>query len=658
MKNRTRTVEFNDRQLEAINAPDDRPILCLAGPGSGKTLVLVHRAAHLIGRGVDPENMLLTTFTRKAADEIKKRLAAFVGSAAADRVLINTIHGTCLGLLRDAGNKKQVITPGQSKRIIRDVLSYKRLDWAIGWKAVFNYINDARFDGCMARAEAEEYYSRVIEDRGTVRRLSDAFRYYMDTKPGIDFVDMIMLVWHRLSEDGMFTVANQRRFSHILIDELQDTSRRSFEILRTLARPQDKVFGVGDPDQELFRWNGADPDHNVFGFPGQYHNTRVIKLEINYRSTEKIIAASNRLIRHNYAGDDSLLKVLKPRPDAEAGEDPISLSFNSEKEEAGWVVEEIQSLLAGGWDPGQMFVVMRTNAQSRSVEDALVRHRIPYVIAGNVGFYGRKHVKDIIAFLKLMVDRHDNGAFKRVANKAAAEYFTHFRGFGQAFYRDCKESGSSLWDGMLNLADEYDSSRRSGRLTKFKRAGIQDFVDQMSLFFKADPPQAAIGRARIYCYDSWYMRDEGLSRDDEAEGSVFNDLDELQYAAGQFSTIPEFLAHVKEMQDLQRQTEKVEAEAVVLTTIHKVKGLERDIVFLIGFSNNLLPHYYSLGATNNADVELPPRRLTGVKDERCAAFVAVSRAKQICYLSTLQSYRGKPLEPSMFLGEILGERDE
>jgi len=629
----------------------------LAGPGAGKTLVLIHRTAKLIERGVDPRGMLLTTFTRKAADEIRRRLGELIEPGVADRVFINTIHALCLHLLYKRGEEREVVTTAQSKRVIKTVLGYEHLDWDTGWKSVFGYVNEARIAGCRPPDEARDFYQAIFKSQSMwlVRRMTDVFAFYGQTKPGIDFVDMIMLVWHRLREDGMFAIGNQQRFTHILIDELQDTSRRAFEILRELARPQDKVFGVGDPDQELYRWNGADPYHNVFGFPDVYANTKVIKLEVNYRSTEKIIEASNNLIRHNYDEGDELLKVLEPAPDAETGQEISCVAHDDTKEEGRWVAGEIQMLMAEHWEPGQVFVMMRTNAQSRAIEDALVRVKIPYVIAGKVGFYGRKHIKDVLAYLALVLDDHDDEAFKRVANIASREHHTHFRGFGKAFFRECGMAGDSLWHGMMNLAQEFDRSGPSMEVTRFKRRGIDDFIGLVvDLAVTVKSPALIIRAVRELCYEPWYLRSEGLSSADEAEGSILNDLDELQYAAIEFDTVRDLLDHARELQEIQEKEES-EAEAVVLTTIHKAKGLERDIVFVIGFSNELLPHHYSLGRGDEPlSAGLPVRRVTGVKDERCAAFVAISRAKQICYLSSLRSYRGKALEPSMFLGEILG----
>jgi len=608
--------------------------------------------------------MLLTTFTRKAADEIRKRLSELIEPKVADQVFINTIHALCLHLLRKHGEDREVMTNAQSKRAIKTVLGYEYLDWDVGWKPVFGLVNEARIVGCRTSDEARDFYRRIFESqpgvsdtKRQVRRMTDVFTFYEESKPGIDFVDMIMLVWHMLREGGMFAIGNQQRFTHIFIDELQDTSRRAFEILRELAKPLDKVFGVGDPDQELYRWNGADPYHNVFGFPDVYDNTRIIKLEINYRSTKKIIEASNNLIRHNYGEGDGLLKVLKPAPGAKTGQGISYVAHDNAKEEARWVATEIQTLMAEHWEPGQVFVMMRTNAQTRPIEDALIRAKIPYVIAGRVGFYGRKHIKDVLAYLALALNQRDNEAFKRAANIASREHRTHFRGFGKAFFRECQRAGDSLWHGMLCLAHEFDESGPSMEVTKFKRIGIEDLIGLVADLSVMKSPPLIVRGVRELCYEPWYLRSEGLSSADEAEGSVLNDLDELQYAAIDFDTIQDLLDHARELQEVQEK-EKSEAEAVVLTTIHKAKGLERDIVFVIGFSNDLLPHHYSLGGGDSPlFTELPVRRITDVKDERCAAFVAISRAKQICYLSSLRSYRNKILEPSMFLGEILGGND-
>lgn len=652
-------ITFNAAQLEAINAPDDKPILCLAGPGAGKTLVLIHRAAKLIEKGVDPRRMLLTTFTRKAAQEIGKRLAILVGPKVADQVFISTIHGLCFYLLKKHDERRNVMSQGTIKKLIGTVLGYDHLDWEVGWRSVYSYINSARIFGCRYPHEVERFYLETFSFRDQYEasrlaaRLTTVFDFFQENKPGIDFVDMIMLVWHLLREDHEFSVRSQERFTHIFIDELQDTSLREFEILRELAKPQDKVFGVGDPDQELYRWNGADPYHNIFGFPKEYPGTKIIKLEVNYRSTKEIISAANNLIHHNYNEDDELMKVLLPRPKAEDGEKISYKTCDTIEEEAYWVVGEIQHLIAQHWEPGQIFVIMRTNAQSRAIEDTLARVKIPYITLGKVGFYGRKHIKDVLAYIALAQDERDDDVFKRVANIASSDHPTHFRGFGKSFLRTCSEEGPYLWYGMQKLAREFDALGLSKDVTKFKRSGISDFVKVITTLQTVKEPDMAVRLARKLCYDSWYLRSEGFSSADEAEGSVLNDLDELEYAAHEFVTIPEFLEHARILQDAQE--EKDEANVVVLTTIHKAKGLERDIVFLIGFSNRLLPHAYAMGLIDVETSELPVMRVSDIRDERCAAFVATSRAKKKVYISSLRSYRGQILEPSMFLSEILGE---
>jgi DNA helicase-2/ATP-dependent DNA helicase PcrA len=647
------TLELDDQQKVAVVSPLDGAALVLAGAGSGKTRVLTMRVAWLIQHGADPKKILATTFSRKAADEMKERLETLVGASAVRDLTVNTIHGACLGILTAEGLAKDLISYSEQRGIIEDALEPGNVNWDVGWKYPLYWIS--RMKMSLVLPEKSEWrlndaLSRVAPGyvaHDLAQKIARVYRIYEREKGLInrmDFDDMIMWVGLRLEDDEAFRRKWQDRIDYVLVDELQDTSRLSVKILETLAAPEMRIFGCADDFQSLYQWNLADPQHNVFGFLDRVPG-KLLKIETNYRSTKRIVALGNALACTQYANNGLFKKDLVARPGASDGAQ-IELSMLSDVyEEAAWVVDNYQALEL---QPRDVFVLYRMNCQSRAVEDELVKRGIPYIVQGSLGFYDRAVVKDVLAYMRLVENEHNDEAFKRVANMASIWHDKHYRGFGQVFYRACAEAGKSLWAGMLAIRDSQ---------TKFKRQGIGDLVGLIDAVRHEGDHEAVqtVQLIREYCYDTYLRRKEGIPEGDE-DTQAFDDLNELLEAAKAFPTNKQMLEHVDRVIAMKEaQGRDLGVDVVVLSTIHRVKGLERPVVFGIGMVEGILPHWRSdpsIFPDLMGRDELPVEDTSGIPQERCAAYVLVTRARERLFLSGVCEWRGRAVVPSRFLREM------
>lgn len=656
--------ELNEQQMTSVTADPNRAIIVVASPGSGKTRVLVERVAYLVEDcDIDPDDVLVTTFTRRAADEMKIRLEPLIGDRV-NGLRIGTIHSVCLRILREERMSRELIRDNEQRSILRDELGYKRLNWDVGWRYPLSWIMKAKARLVTPR-EAEDFFMKRLESlcgnkwqaMDLSQKLAQCYQAYETEKRHLgrmDFADMLMWVEQKFRDDEQFRALWQTRVQYVLVDEAQDTSAQAYSILRTLAAPENRFFAVGDPDQELFRWAGADPDHNIYGFLGFYPDGEILPLEINYRSTKTIVDVSNKTILANYDGvSEERLKFKKsvePRPDAPEGKAVVVQRCADTEDEADYICRTVEEMLEEGRNPSDIYVVYRVNSQSRVVEDVFLRAKIPYVVQGSLGFYDRAMIKDMLAYLALIEDENDNEAFDRVANIASGSFTRPTRGIGAKWKAECsalaKGHHESMWQSMLRMRE---------RATKWYMKSIDDFVDLVEGIREQSgkDPRVAVSMIRSHCYESYLMRNDGMDETAAMDKGLFDNLDELGYAVTQFESIADFLEYVEEMRELQRERQKENVDAVVLTTIHRVKGLERPVVFGIGLSEDILPHRMALsGGSYDHESNLPIENLGGLSDERCAAFVMVSRAKDELYLSYPVEYRNSVKKPSRFLREM------
>lgn len=670
--------ELNPQQKIAVEAPLDRACRVLAGPGSGKTVVITRRIKYLLDNGIDPKNIIACTFSRNMADELLERTIGICPEVR-DSPLekrISSIHAICYRVLRAEGETRKVAKNWQIKKAIEEAAERQDLD--VGWKSIYYWI-------CLAKTNAvrpggdERWFRDQLVERGApvwlAWKLSEIRREFdrdMEEMGLLTFSDMLYGV-EILFEDKPNILKKWQSWTHyVLVDEFQDTSHQAMRILTLLAAPQNNLMGVGDNDQEMYRFAGATPEANLGqGFEERYPDGLTFKLETNYRSTRKIVDRVNELISHNYHSENRhLQKTLVPREGVEQGVSISWQQFLDCQEESNATVSEIsQDIEANGRTPGDYFVGVRTRAQTGWLEGPLVRARIPFVNLAGGSFWASTHVADVIAYARLVYDRLDDDAFQRAYNiasvwmkqpfdlkrdgkvvKEKGEYSSH-RWLGGAFLDKCNGS----YDGV-----EWAIRSRDGWRWRDGVSDLEEFLRYLDNYW--DDPSRLISEIIDKCYRDYLADQEGLVQSDEAENGKLEDLYTVSEIAGQFDNLGEFLDSVAQMISA---AEKVKEDGetgdyLILSTVHRLKGMERPITYGLGISEGLLPHRFSLEPPPQFDV-LPTGGMGRIDDERCVMFVLVSRAQEQVRLSSIQMYQNKPLAPSRFLSEMrleMGEEED
>lgn len=627
---------MNPPQIEAVTH-ESGPVLIVAGAGSGKTAVLTRRIAHLMRhQEVSPFAVLAITFTNKAAEEVKQRVAALAGSVARS-MWIGTFHSMMGRMLRREAprlgyrSSYTIYDSSDSLRLIGYVMKDLNLDpKKLKPASVHHSISRAKdelIDPAGYESQASNWFERQISAVYTEyqKRLRQA--------DAMDFDDMIMNSVRLFREYDEVLNHYRERWQHVLVDEFQDTNAAQFELVRRLGAPNGNVMVVGDMDQSVYAFRGADY-RNLARFEDAFPSARIIVLEQNYRSTQNILSAANALIEHN-------LKRKRKNLWTEAGEgDPIvRYQAENEHDEAAFIAAEIEKLRDNeGFRYRDVALFYRTNAQSRVIEEIFTRYGIPYRIVGGLRFYERKEVKDLLAYLRVLVNPSDTISLRRIVN-------TPRRGIGDRTIAELEAyatlRGTNLYE-AIESAEEVDTvSRRA-------LGGLKDFLhlfDELRAFMNNG---ATIRQLIEVTWErSGYMADLEADRSIESLGRIEN-MKELAGVAAEFSerapdgTLDDFLAQISLVSEQDEYDE--EELAVTLMTLHNAKGLEFPIVFITGLEDGVFPHYRSLG--NPEELE----------EERRLAYVGVTRAKHKVYLThawsrTLfgsSSYN----PPSRFLGEI------
>jgi DNA helicase-2/ATP-dependent DNA helicase PcrA len=619
---------LNPVQWEAVTHTDG-PLLIVAGAGSGKTRVLTHRIAHLIREhGVSPFEILAITFTNKAADEMKQRVAALVGPVA-EKMWVSTFHSACVRILRrDAdrlGYPKQFTIYDQADAnrltgyVIRDLgLDPKRFPP----RTVHATISAAKNDNISAATYADR--SQVIYER----KIADIYSEYQARllrAGAMDFDDLLGNTVLLLQRHPDLLEHYRRRFKHVLVDEYQDTNTVQNELVLLLTKEHRNVCVVGDGDQSIYAFRGADM-RNILEFEDAFPDVTVVVLEQNYRSTQTILDAANAVIANNLSRKPKELWT-----DRGDGQPIIRYHGDDEVDEAQWVTREIARLHDGGdvrW--GDVAVFYRTNAQSRVLEEHLARHGVPYKVIGGTRFYDRREVKDALAYLKSVINPSDEVSVKRVIN-------TPKRGVGDSSIGklDAYASGRGL--SFMDALRRSDDAGVGGKAAK----GIEQFLyllDSVADLAAEDRPAPLL---EALLERSGYLDELRAERSIEAEGRLEN-LAELVGSAQDAESIDQFLEQVSLVAD----ADEIDGDdsQVVLMTIHAAKGLEFPAVFIIGLEDGVFPHLRSIGE---------PEEL---EEERRLAYVALTRAQERLYLTHAWSrtlYGGTQYNPpSRFLDEI------
>ena len=629
---------LNDAQREAVTAGSDTPVLVLAGAGSGKTRVLVHRIAWLVQvEGVSPWGVLAVTFTNKAAGEMRGRIEQLLGMPA-NNLWVGTFHGLAHRLLRLHWREAKlpqaftVLDSEDQLRLIRRLLKAMDLDEnryvprEVQW-----FINARKDEGLRAAHLA----AGDDPNRRTFIRIYDAYQAQCEQGGLVDFAELLLRAFELWRDDAQLLDHYRRRFRHLLVDEFQDTNAIQYAWLRLLAGAEGRPFIVGDDDQSIYGWRGARVEH-LRRFRKDFPGTRLVKLEQNYRSTGNILNAANALIAHNR---ERLGKKLWT--EGRAG-DPIRLyAAYNERDEAEFVVGRARALIQEGAAASDIAVLYRSNAQSRVFEEALIQARIPDRVYGGLRFFERAEIKDALAYLRLTANRDDDSAFERVVNLPV-------RGIGARTLEVLREyaraNSTSMWRAAGALITDGLSARAAHALHTFLALieALDRDTGSLELHEQVDHVIQASG----------LIEHHGKEKGERGEARVEN-LEELVSAARGFDPEPdsemrlldEFLAHAA-LEAGEGQGSAWE-DCVQLMTLHSAKGLEFPVVFLAGLEDGLFPHKRSL---LDAD---------GLEEERRLAYVGTTRAMRELYLSYAEQRRLHGVDnygiPSRFIGELPAE---
>jgi len=632
---------LNDRQREAVTADAGAPLLVLAGAGSGKTRVLVHRIAWLLAAdGLSPHSVLAVTFTNKAAREMRGRVEDLVG-ASAGAMWVGTFHGLSHRLLRahwrEAGLPQgfQILDADDQLRLVRRVLRGLDLD-ETRWppKQAVAYINGHKDEGRRPERLAHENDPVAVQ----LVRIYSAYEQACRTAGAVDFAELLLRALETLRDHPDLLEHYQRRFRHLLVDEFQDTNTIQYAWLRLLVGERGCVTAVGDDDQSIYGWRGARVE-NIQRFSRDYPGTRTVRLEQNYRSTGTVLAAANALIANN-AG--RLGKNLWTA-DRE-GESILYYTAYNETDEARFVGDRIQSWIDEGGRRAECGVLYRSNAQSRALEQEFVARGLPYRVYGGQRFFERAEIRDALAYLRLVANRDDDVAFERVVNQPT-------RGIGERTLDQLRSAargaGSSLWRTARRTVDDGALSGRAatavGKFLQLLDRAAAD-IDGLELPVAVEHVVHASGLLEHF----------GRDRGEKAQARVEN-LEELVTAARAFAPEPDeageltplqsFLAHAA-LEAGEGQGDAWE-DCVQMMTLHSAKGLEFPVVFLVGLEEGLFPHQRSLEESGR------------LEEERRLAYVGITRAQQRLVLTSAEQRRlyGREIfgVPSRFVGELPGE---
>jgi DNA helicase-2/ATP-dependent DNA helicase PcrA len=604
--------DLNQPQREAVDYTEG-PLLVLAGAGSGKTKVLTHRIAHLVAKGVAPWHILAVTFTNKAAQEMKERVQKLVGEQVAEAMWVSTFHTACVRILRQdidklGFSKNFVIFDTQDQlSIIKNILKERNLsDKNYQPKAVLGTISAAK-----NRLVGVDEYSRTASDfwSNTVAEVYRAYQAKLRSNNGVDFDDLIMITVRLFQEVPEVLAKYQEKFRYIMIDEYQDTNHAQYLLVNLLASKFRNLCVVGDDDQSIYSFRCADI-RNILEFERDFPEVKTIKLEQNYRSTQNILRVANEIIKHNRSRHAKRLWT-----ENREGEKILLYRADDDREEAWFAVNEIARLVREqGCRYSDFALLYRTNAQSRSFEEALVQQGIPYRVIGGLRFYERKEIKDILAYLKLVYNPADRISLTRIINMPK-------RGIGDAsferflFFLD--DNGYTIVEGFEHLEENASLTTRALKpLAAFFKM-LQGWLELKTTAGVAELAQAILNQ-------SGYLQELKNENTLESQGRLEN-LDEFLNLTAEFElnsddkSLAAFLETVALVADIDNY--QAETDAVVMMTLHSAKGLEFPVVFLVGLEEGIFPHSRSL--LENSELE----------EERRLCYVGVTRARQLLYIT-------------------------
>ena len=630
---------MNDRQAEAVQTTEG-PLLIMAGAGSGKTRVLTHRIAYLIDeKMVNPWNILAITFTNKAAREMKERAATL--NPATQDCLIATFHSMCVRILRREADhigynrNFTIVDPGEQRTLMKRILKNLNLDpkkW--NERAILGTISNAKND-----LIDEVAYANMAGDMYTeiVAKCYTAYQKELRQSEAMDFDDLIMLTLRLFDQNPDVLTYYQQRYQYIHVDEYQHTNHAQYQLVKLLASRFKNICVVGDADQSIYGWRGADMQ-NILDFEKDYPEAKVVLLEENYRSTKTILQAANEVIRNNRNRRPKNLWTQN-----EDGEEIVYYRANDEQDEALFVARTIDQLSREGYSHKDFAVLYRTNAQSRTVEEALLKANIPYTMVGGTKFYSRKEIRDVISYLNLIANPSDNISYERVVNEPK-------RGVGPGTVEKIRDFAASQEISLLEASANIMLSPVKGKAAQAVyefanlildlRERLDDYsmTELVELVLKKTGYSAALAaQATLESQARIENIEEFLSVTKNFDKSPDNPADET--GLDKLSRFLNDLALIADTDDGDQ-----ESSEVTLMTLHAAKGLEFPVVFLVGMEENVFP----LSRASEDEDEL--------EEERRLAYVGITRAEKILYLTNANSRllygRTNYNQPTRFLREI------
>lgn len=631
--------KLNSAQREAVENTEGA-VLILAGAGSGKTRVLTTRIGHLMeNKGVKAENILAITFTNKAANEMRERVEETLEGTDTKEMWITTFHSCCVRILRKSINKIGynrsfvIYDSADQVTLVKDCLRELNLsDKAFDPKVILSAISNAK-----DKLYSPKKFIQLNEGDITKTKIGEIYALYQDRlkrNSALDFDDLIMKTVELFKEHPEVLDFYRNKFRYIMVDEYQDTSKAQYELIKLLAKQHQNICVVGDDDQSIYGWRGADI-RNILEFERDYDNVRIVKLEQNYRSTQVILDAANHVISNNI--ERKRKKLWSEQKEGQLIK--IQLAEN-EIEEGDFISNTISYMRRyEGRDYKDFAVLYRANAQARSIEDSLNRNGIPYNIYGGIKFYERKEIKDIIAYLRVLQNPQDDISLKRIINVPR-------RGIGLRTIEKIEDRASlkeeSLYSVLIDIEDNSDISRKA-------RASISEFVDLMSTLRSFTDVYSVSQVIEKVLDVTGYIDELEKEKNGEGEDRIEN-LKEFISVALEFESSNEdkslesFLTNVA--LSAEPSNEEEEEDRVSLMTIHSSKGLEFPVVFLAGMEEKIFPIARAISSMNDSEIE----------EERRLCYVGITRAKEELFLTLTRKRtlygRTNPSIASRFIEEL------
>lgn len=625
---------LNDEQKDAATHIDG-PLLIFAGAGSGKTKVLTCRIAYLLEQNIKPYQILAITFTNKAAKEMSTRVRNMVGNVA-NAVWIHTFHAFCAKVLRiemnslpEYNNNFAIYDTSDTQNVIKTCLKELNIDdKQFTPSGVLSQISNAKnklLDAKKFSDQSAGFYQKKIAE------LYVLYEQKLHLNNALDFDDLLLVAVKLFAQNPEILKKYQDKFMHVMVDEYQDTNRAQYLLAKMLTDRHKNLCVVGDADQSIYGWRGADIK-NILAFEQDFPKAKIVKLEKNYRSTQNILNAANAVIKNNFARKDKALWT-----DNNCGDLISYYQANDDRDEARFVVEEIQKLARDKYKYGDMTILYRTNTQSRLFEEFLLKAGIAYTMVGGQKFYERKEIKDMLAYLKVVFNPQDTVSLQRIINVPR-------RGIGIAtitkLQEYAQENNKTLFDVLVNSNEVIGLSSRFHE----KLNSLSQMIKDFSLLAQTEPVEKVIS---AIINKTGYLEELANDNNPQSQSRIDN-LQELLSVAkefvdsGEIDNLENFLNHVSLVADI--DSANLEDDAITLMTLHSAKGLEFPIVFLVGMEEGIFPH----ARTFNSEDE--------IEEERRLCYVGITRAEEKIFLSNarMRIVFGKTVmyKPSRFLDEI------